>query len=396
VRRTIIIALEPANEQLAALTETCDLFTEVFNAVCTGGWQHAEKNGVRLHHAFYRPLKAQHPTLVSDLHVQARVKATEAIRSALALKRKGKKVSCPHSTSCPPRYNLHTFKIDWASRTVRLSTTAGRQTIRFAVPVHAERYAEHPVDTADLVCCEGRWAMHVSVTVPAPAVDPVNDVVGVDLGLAQPAVTSNNQFLGKKAWRSIENRLFKLKRRLQERGTKSAKRHLKKIHKSQARFRRDCDHVLSKKVVQACPAGGTIVLENLTDIRKRARAKSNTEAKRRLHGWSFAQIKIFIAYKAEERGCTVAGVDPRHTSQRCSRCGHTAKNNRRSRAVFKCRKCGFSLHADLNAARNIAAKYQTHVGMPDMGGHPVNVPIAGVGELVHSATCKPPALAGGR
>jgi hypothetical protein len=89
---------------------------------------------VKLHHATYYPLKADFPDLVSELHVQARVKATEAVKSALALKRAGRKVRQPSSSSCPPRYNLHTYRVDWESRTLRLSLVGGRQTIRFHIP----------------------------------------------------------------------------------------------------------------------------------------------------------------------------------------------------------------------------------------------------------------------
>ena len=94
------------------------------------------------------------------------------------------------------------------------------------------------------------------------------------------------------------------------------------------------------------------------------------------------ELKSFIQYKAEERGCTVVAVDPRHTSQACSCCGHTARNNRRSRGRFVCRACGFELHADLNASRNIAAKYHAGVARRDAGGLPVNQPI--VSSPIHS------------
>ena len=59
--------------------------------------------------------------------IQARVRATEAVKSALALRRRGSTVSQPHTRSCPPRYNVHTMRLDWSSGTVRLSTTSGRQ-----------------------------------------------------------------------------------------------------------------------------------------------------------------------------------------------------------------------------------------------------------------------------
>jgi IS605 OrfB family transposase len=361
--------------QATALAETSRQFTAVFNAVCALGWRERLSNGVKLHHATYYPLKADYPELVSDLHVQARVKATEAVKSALALLDAGRKVSMPQSVACPPRYNVHTYRVDWESRTVRLSLVGGRQTIRFHIPDYSAIYAGNPTDTADLIQRDGRWWLHVVVSVPAPLLEPTDQVVGVDLGLSRPAVTSTNRFLGQRAWKAVEGRLFKLKRALQKRGTKSAKRHLKRVRHKQARFRRTADHILSKQIVHSVEPGGTVVLENLKDIRKRTKMQRKTQTQRRIHSWSFAQLRGFIGYKAEERGCTVVAVDPRHTSQACSRCGHVARNNRRSRDLFVCRKCGYSLHADLNGARNIAAKYRTEGGISALGGLSVNQPI---------------------
>jgi IS605 OrfB family transposase len=204
---------------------------------------------------------------------------------------------------------------------------------------------------------------------------PTEQVVGVDLGLSRPAVTSHNRFLGKRTWKAIEGRLFKLKRALQKNGSRSAKRHLKRLRHRQRRFRRDCDHVLSKQIVRSIEPGGTLVLENLKDIRRRTRMRHKSETQRRMHSWSFAQLKNLLEYKAKEWGCTVVAVDPRHTSQACSRCGHTARNNRRSRNLFVCRACGYTLHADLNGARNIAAKYRAEGGTTASSGLHVNQPL---------------------
>jgi hypothetical protein len=65
--RPVRIQLYPAPEQAIALQETLAQFTLAFKALCAYGWQHQEKNVVRLHHATY-------PGLVSDLLIQARVK----------------------------------------------------------------------------------------------------------------------------------------------------------------------------------------------------------------------------------------------------------------------------------------------------------------------------------
>lgn len=393
--------LEPTDSQAAILVDTCEVFTSAFNQAVDLGWKADISNATKLHYLAYYPVKAKHPTLVSDLVNQARVKAAEALRSAFTLRKDVERtVSQPQSTTCPPRYNKNTYRVDWPSRTVRLSTTAERQTVRFRVPAYAEKYAGYPTDTADLLRKRGRWYLHIVVTLPTPLVLSADAVIGVDLGLTCPAVTNTPAFLGERRWKDIEGQRFKLKRQLQRKGTPSAKRHLRHLRGKQARFRKDCDHVLSKHIVQACAPGTTIVIENLTDIRTRTRIRRKTETSRRIHSWSFAQVRSFLTYKAEEWGCMVAAVDPRHTSQQCSACGHTARNNRRSRGRFVCRVCGFELHADLNASRNIAAKYHASFGTSGADGRHVNAPIvAGCPSIppgiAGNASNKPPAEAGG-
>lgn len=388
------VLLKPTPEQAILLSETTRQFTAVFNVVAAYGYERGEKNGVTLHHETYHPQKAAFPDLVSDHHIQARMKATEAVKSALSLAKKGGKVSAPHSASCPPRYNVHTFKVYWEKSIIALSTTGGKQRMTFALPAYCEKYRGAKTCTADLINRNGKWWLHIVVDMPAPEVEAIDAVVGVDLGIAQPAVTSNGKFLGKRRWRDREARFFNLRRALQKKGTKSAKRHLRKMRGAQSRFRRDCDHVLSKQIVAATPPGATIAVENLTDIRARVKTRHGAQS-RRVHGWSFAQLRGFIEYKAEEQGSTVAGIDPRHTSQTCHVCGHVARTNRRSRSLFCCRRCGYTAHADYNASVNIAAKYLAGSGLSGSCGQCVKLPI--VGEL-HSgvaATHKPPALAGG-
>lgn len=389
------VQLKTIPGQALLLAETTRQFTAVFNAVAAYGYETKEKNGVTLHHALYYPQKAVYPDLVSDHHIQARMKATEAVKSVLSLAKKGRKVSAPHSQSCPPRYNVHTFKVVWEMGIVILSTTGGRQRIPFTVPPYCEKYRGAKTCTADLIARDGRWYLHIVVDIPAPDIAPNDTVIGVDLGIAQPAVTSNNHFLGKKRWRDVEARRFRLRRALQKSGSKSAKRHLRKMSRKQQRFRRDCDHILSKQIVAVTPPGATIAVENLTNIRARVKTRHGKQA-RRIHGWSFDQLRGFISYKAEERGCTVAGVDPRHTSQTCPVCGHVARNNRRSRGFFQCRQCGYSLQSDLIGARNIAAKYRGTFGIPECAEASVNRLIVGECRLGDAAAHKPPASAGGR
>ena len=300
------------------------------------------------------------------------MKATEAVKSAAGRAKAGRKVSQPHAQFCPIRYDMRSYWVKWDAATCSLATVAGRLELGFSVPAHSRKYLSGQVASADLLYKCGRWRLHVVVSVPAPAIVPTDAVVGVDLGLVRPAVTSNNHFLGSRCWREQEARIFRLRRKLQAKGTKSAKRHLRKLSGKLLRQRRDHDHVLSKRIVQATPPGATIVLENLTHIRSRVTQRQGPQA-RRLHSWSFAQLQAFTRYKAADRGQRVVLVDPRHTSQTCNHCGHTSRANRPKQAVFQCQGCDYQLNADLSAARNIAAKYHlASIGTPLAGGPPSN------------------------
>jgi len=120
--------------------------------------------------------------------------------------------------------------------------------------------------------------------------------------------------------------------------------------------------------VDGVPEGATIAVENLTNIRSRVRAKKANGGQRRLHSWSFAHLRACITYKAEGKGIRVEGVDPRHTSQTCSRCGFQSRSNRRSQSEFWCRACGYRTNADRNASVNIATKLRASRGMTAVGG----------------------------
>jgi putative transposase len=103
----------------------------------------------------------------------------------------------------------------------------------------------------------------------------------------------------------------------------------------------------------------------------RGKGNKNVDNKRKLHRWTFAQLFAFVDYKAQERGIHVERVDPRPTSQTCSRCGHQAHNNRRSQSIFHCSSCGYELNADLNAAYNIRDTFcLAQGGTPAVSGLP--------------------------
>lgn len=363
MQRTIRLLLSPTVEQKGILLDTLSHHAVCFNAVARYGWEHGEKNGVELHKATYYPLRAEHPTLPAQLVCAARVKATEAVKSALVLKGKGRKVSVPRSEMPAIRYDARTYRVLPDHGAVSLSTTGGRQVFAVRIPdfFKPTLAAATGFDSADLIKRKGRFWLHIVVTLPKVEVVDGGQFIGVDLGLRRPAVLSNNAFLGQRRWREVDARYFRLKRALQAKGTRSAKKHLKRLAGKLLRFRRDCDHVLSKRIVGSVEPGATLVFENLDDIRSRVRQRHGAQ-NRRLHSWSYRQLRAFATYKAEAKGIRVIAVDPRNTSKGCSRCGHIHRLNRLSQSEFRCRSCGYQTNADRNAAVNLAERGKSALG----------------------------------
>jgi len=351
MQRTIRLQLKPSDQETQALSQTIERYTWSFNAVCRYGWDSNLTNGVELHKATYYEHRLE-TGLPSQLVCAARVKAAEALKSAKAIKKKGKTVTCPVSKHCPIRYDARSYTVWFDRQELTILSLQGRIKLSFEVAEYYRQYLSWKNTSADLMRDrKGRWWLHIVMETDTPKTEPTNQVVGVDLGIATPAVDSNGNKYGSDHWKQVEDRTFELRRRLQSKGTKSAKRHLKKLSGRQKRFRKDCDHVLSKRLVQSVESGATLVFEDLTNIR--GRAKMRKAQRRRLHSWSFAQFQAFVTYKAEAKGVKVGYVDPRYTSQKCSQCGHIERGNRPTQAEFRCKKCRFECHADYNASMNI-------------------------------------------
>jgi putative transposase len=259
--RTIVVQLKPTPEQARILKQTLDVHTACFNEVAHLGFTTRNRNGVDLHKQTYYELRRKFPDLPSQLVIAARVKATEAVKSALTWQKKHeasypkkvakakklgkeppvfKPVKSPHAKFCPVRYDARSYWVKWQTSTASLATIAGRIELPFTVPAYAQQYTGYPPTSANLCYRKGKWTLHITVSLPAPMVAPTQGVIGVDLGLNRPAVTSARQFLGEKHWKEQERRIFRLRRMLQKKGTKSAKKHLKKLSGKRFRQRRDC------------------------------------------------------------------------------------------------------------------------------------------------------------
>lgn len=355
VTQTVRLRLVVDATQGERLTETVRQYATAFNAVTEAGWSAKTTNGVKLHRMTYADLRNK-LDLPSQLVISARRKAVEALKSVRERAKQGRKVGCPKTTNPSIRFDARSYRLDW-NGTARLTAIGGRIELPVLFDKHSETFKGLKIRSADLVRKKKGWFLHVVVEKEVPDHVDTGNAVGVDRGVCRPAVMSDGKFLGDPRWRSIEERLLALRRRLQGKGTRSARRHLRRLSDRLARFRRDCDHVLSKRLVRSVEPGDTLVFEDLTNIRENAKARGRAN-RRRIHSWSFARLGSFVAYKAALQGVKIVHVDPTDTSRRCPSCGLIDAKNRRTQSTFRCVRCGFERNADLVGSWNIRDRYR--------------------------------------
>lgn len=345
---TVKTKLNPTDEQHQALLATMERFNEACNYVSAIAFQERTFGKRTLQKQHYRYIR-EHYGLSAQLAVRAIGKVSESYKGKGH--RQERHDFKPHNAVVYDQRILSFKSLD----TVSILTLSGRLLIPFSVGEYAQLEQRRVRGQADLILQKGTF--YLCVVVEAPEETPYNvaGCLGVDIGLVDIATTSDGQhFSGDKADR-VRARYTTLKAALQSKGTKSAKRHLKRVSGKERRFKTNLNHCISKTLIGI--AKGTkraIALEDLTHIRSRTTVKK--AQRERLGKWAFGQLRQFIEYKAQLGGVPVAVVDPKNTSKQCSQCGHIEKRNRRTQAEFVCVSCGHTENADINAARNIASR----------------------------------------
>ena len=200
----------------------------------------------------------------------------------------------------------------------------------------------------------GKWYACFSCNVEVqPGERPFEDV-GIDVGLNSYAVLSDGTCIeNPRLYRKSERRLAYLQRGVsrKERGGRNwvkAKTRVARLHEKIVNRRTDFLHKASRKIADTYE---TVYVEDLkirNMVRNHCLAKSISDA-----GWG--RFIGMIAYKAESAGGQLIQVEPRGTTQMCSRCGEKVEKTLSDR-MHECPHCGLKMDRDLNAALNILAR----------------------------------------
>lgn len=201
-------------------------------------------------------------------------------------------------------------------------------------------------------------------------------VIGIDLGVTKPIVTSKEIYhdMPKKSidyWRGRLNFYQnKLSKQVGGKGIKSSnrrektKKHIQRCHRNIKHLRESWQHKMTHELTKS---NHIICMEDLKtknmtksakgDVEKHGKnIKAKSGLNREILNVGFYGIKSKLEYKSNNRGGQLIMVDPKHTSQECSECGHIDKENRKTQSKFKCVKCGHTENADFNASKNILKK----------------------------------------
>lgn len=206
-----------------------------------------------------------------------------------------------------------------------------------------------------------RWRAFVSYEVEVERRPDDGEVLGVDMNTRQVA-TSDGHFYFLPDLKKKEARRKRYQRRMarQVKGSnrrKDTKKKLARVSRKIANIRKDWIHKTTREIAERC---GTIVVEDLKVKNMTVSARGTIEnpgknvkqkagLNRAVLDTALGGLRRNLEYKCGR----LVEVNPAYTSQRCSKCGHVDKENRKTQARFQCMSCGYESNADTNAAMNI-------------------------------------------
>jgi len=353
---TAKVKLLPTPEQAAALQRTLDTANAACNYISEWAWQEGIFRQFSLHKRVYYEVRERFG-LSAQLTVRCISKVADAYTHPGHQGKLDRKTQRTFRKRGAIAYDSRILRWMQVKQAVSIWTMDGRQTIPFACGEPQGELLQRQKGESDLAQIDGEFYLLATCEVDEAEAIEFEEVLGVDLGIVNIAVDSDGRAYSGAQVNGLRKRHARLRTRLQSKGTKSARRLLKKRRRKEQRFARDVNHGIAKKIVaKAEGTGRAIGLEDLKGIRDRTTVRKRQ--RRQHHSWAFHDLRQKIEYKAARAGIPVILVDPRNTSRTCPVpvCGCVDQNNRTNQSTFSCVRCGFSGHADTIAAVNIGRR----------------------------------------
>ena len=348
--------------------------SEIFNKHVDWAFEKKSYHKGTAHQDLYFQLREQFPEVPSAIIQSIRDTALEAVKATKFKFRSKKKL---YSSI---RYDSRTMTL--RGQQLTFSCSGERQKVILKIPDYfKEIFRSWKFCNGTISYCKKTKQFRINLVFKTETPQLIDNmkIIGVDRGIYNLATLSTGEIINSKEVRKQQRKYLYNRRKLQAKGTPSAKRKLKNLSGKEKRFGKDFNHRISKYIANLdC---GIFVLENLTNIRKQK--IYNPKFNKWLSSWAFYQFEQFLTYKTEALGKKIVKVDPRFTSQKCSNCGIIEKTNR-IKSRYRC-NCGYHNHSDINASINIKNSYllsTTPIGSVEQAV--INQPIVSVGEISSS------------
>ncbi|MGB3405042.1 MAG: transposase [Microcoleaceae cyanobacterium] len=374
---TIVCKIQPTPEQVQKLELTLGAFADACNYINTTV-NPKIKNKNRIQAEVYKTVREQF-NLSANLAIRACARVASNRKTA-ALKQRRVQTFKPTSADydATPNGTLREriFSYREKDQTVSLTTVGGRERVKLILGNYQIGKLKGKIPTSATLSKhrDGKLYIHIQIKDEAPPPQKAEQVIGVDLGRRDIAVTSMGQSWSGENITKVRDRFSRVRasyelrrdgnrhRRVrasaQKKGTKGSKRLLKRLSGREKRYQTWVNHNISKQIIfRAIETESIVAVEDLTGIRDRTNNQPrNNNERRRSNSWAFYQLRQFLEYKGIKEGVEVLAVSPRYSSQTCHRCLHihpVKGKSYRSAKNFKCGHCGWTCDADFNGAKMI-------------------------------------------
>ena len=340
MKLTLKIKLLPTTQQANILLSTIREANAACNAISEIAWEEKIFNQFKIQSRCYYGIKSSF-TLSSQVIIRCISKVTDAYKISRKIKCTFRKLGGITYDSRIITYKSNDIISIWA--------IGGRINIPFVC--HNRNYLPYIKGEADLIFKNNRFYIFQTVEIPETDIEDVESFIGCDFGLTDIVVTSNGIKYSADGLNAYREHRQKVRGSIQSKGTKGAKKLLKRLSGKEKTHASIVNHTISKRIVRTAKAENKgIAIEDLTGIRFTSKRR-NKKFKTKLGRWNFSQLRNYITYKAQLNGVPLIVVPPAYTSQTCNICNHIGK---RTNKQFKCSNCGAVTDADHNASKVIS------------------------------------------
>ena len=332
-------------EDFDNIKEILEMQKIVFNLASPLQFAEKKNNLVVLHSKVYHNVRKQYPDIPSQVIIKAEQDCLSAYKTTKSNKCKITKPIEKKRLSMRLDKRLYSKDLKDAYA-IKITTTQGRKSYKFHVYPKLKELLDK-YDYKDPLIYENDGKIFISFCFDTkPTKITPSLAVGIDIGIRRPVAISDGRIFIDRKFNGEKRKLRYLKDTLKSKGTKSAKRHLRKLRHKEKHKNKNQTHLIANFALKT--NADIIVLENLKGLKKK---KNKFQNKRAISQVPIFDLRRVITYKAENQGKTVLLVRPSYTSQ--TDCVSGLKEGKRCGCRFYS-KCRLIYDADINASINIA------------------------------------------